>query len=124
MSEKSGAVVVPIHQRKTFSYEEACRLFPVVRRITERAYREFDTLAARLVALPEDDPRREEAIEACQTVIDRWIEKIRKLGCEVKGLWLVDFDSGTGYYCWKYPEPELNHFHTYEEGFRGRVPIH
>ena len=42
---------------------------------------------------------------------------------EIKGLWLVDFDSGAGYYCWKYPEPSLDYFHGYEEGFAGRLPL-
>ena len=36
---------------------------------------------------------------------------------------LVDWDAGDGYFCWRYPEPALAHFHGYEEGFAGRVPI-
>ena len=35
----------------------------------------------------------------------------------------LDFDKGDGYYCWKYPEPALNHFHGYEEGFGGRLSL-
>jgi hypothetical protein len=45
-------------------------------------------------------------------------------GLEIKGLWLVDFDNGSGCYCWRYPETGLDYFHTYEEGFRGRMRIH
>ena len=45
-------------------------------------------------------------------------------GCQAKGMWLVDFDTGEGYYCWHYPEPEICYFHGYDEGFRGRVKIH
>ena len=45
------------------------------------------------------------------------------LGADVKGLWLVDFDSGAGYYCWQWPEQELAFFHTYDEGFAGRTRI-
>ena len=56
-------------------------------------------------------------------VIERWAYDVRALGLEIKGLWLVDFDSGAGYYCWKYPEPALDHFHGYEEGFSGRLQI-
>ena len=37
------------------------------------------------------------------------------LGIDVKGLWLIDFDNGSGYYCWHYPEEGLQFFHTYEE---------
>jgi hypothetical protein len=45
------------------------------------------------------------------------------LGLEVKGLWLVDFDNGSGCYCWQWPEEELAFFHGYEEGFAGRTRI-
>ena len=31
-------------------------------------------------------------------------------GLEVKGLWLVDFDNGSGYYCWQYPEEGLQFY--------------
>ena len=56
-------------------------------------------------------------------VVQEWADELRTLGLEIKGLWLVDFDSGAGYYCWKYPEQSLNHFHSYEEGFAGRLPL-
>ena len=43
--------------------------------------------------------------------------------CVVKGLWLVDWDCGDGYYCWRYPEASIAHFHGYDDGFNGRMPI-
>jgi hypothetical protein len=52
-----------------------------------------------------------------------WARAMEALGLDVKGLWLVDFDSGSGYYCWRWPETELAYFHGYEEGFAGRVRI-
>jgi len=35
----------------------------------------------------------------------------------------VDFDSGAGYYCWKWPEESLSFFHGYQEGFAGRIRL-
>ena len=55
--------------------------------------------------------------------MQRWATSLTDLGIEVKGLWLIDFDCGSGYYCWKYPEPALQFFHGYEEGFSGRVQL-
>jgi len=52
-----------------------------------------------------------------------WARAMEALGLDVKGLWLVDFDNGSGYYCWRWPETELAYFHGYEEGFAGRVRI-
>jgi hypothetical protein len=39
-------------------------------------------------------------------------------------MWTVDFDAGTGCYCWQYPEPDLVYFYSYEDGFAGRVRVH
>ena len=48
------------------------------------------------------------------------MSKMERLGLVVKGLWLVDFDTGDGYLCWKYPELRINHYHEYNAGFAGR----
>ena len=60
---------------------------------------------------------------AIQAVIERWSREMEALGAEVKGVWLVDFDTGSGYYCWRWPETALDHFHGYEDGFDGRMRI-
>jgi hypothetical protein len=54
----------------------------------------------------------------------RWAREMEALGLEVKGLWLVDFDSGSGYYCWQWPEERLEFYHGHDEGFAGRARIH
>ena len=81
-----------------------------MQRITEDA-------VVRVSELPEEEP------EEYQRAIMEWAESVVALGVEVKGIWLVDFDSGGGYYCWRYPEPALEYFHGYEEGFSGRVKL-
>lgn len=96
--------------KKIFTYEQATALMPEVQRITEAAVERVDEL-------PDGDA------SAYQRVVMEWAESLLGLGLEVKGLWLVDFDSGGGYYCWRYPEPALEYFHGYEEGFGGRVKL-
>ena len=93
-----------------FSYTEAAALLPEVRRLTEDAYRRVEALG------PEPGPQAD-------TLITEWAQSLVEQGIEVKGLWLVDFDNGSGYYCWQYPEPALRFFHSYEDGFKGRMPI-
>lgn len=56
-------------------------------------------------------------------LIEAWNQKVRKLGGHPKGLWLVDIDAGDGYYCWKYPEPEVCYWHEYESGYTGRITL-
>ena len=96
--------------RKTFTYEEAAALLPEVQRLTADA-------ATRVDALPED------AVDEYQHIVQEWAEAVMSYGIDVKGLWLIDFDSGSGYYCWQHPEPSLQHYHGYEEGFPGRVKL-
>lgn len=108
-----------IRQGRTFSYEEALELFPVVRDRTAAAVEELEGLGLD-EAPDEDDPAGQ---ELRREVVARWASEIESLGCEVKGLWLVDWDSGDGYYCWRFPEPTVGHFHGYDEGFAGRLPL-
>lgn len=96
--------------KRIFTYEEAVALLPEVQQLTDDA-------ARRVEEMDSEDPSE------YQEVVAEWAEAVIALGIEVKGLWLVDFDSGAGYYCWKYPEPALEHFHGYDEGFGGRVKL-
>jgi hypothetical protein len=102
-------------RKRIFSYDEAAALLPEVRRLTEQAYRSVEALG------PEATATQGEAVTR---IVGEWAESVLALGIEVKGLWLVDFDNGSGYYCWRYPEEGLHYYHGYEEGFRGRIRIH
>lgn len=99
-------------KKKIFTLEQARVALPRVRELTSDAYSRYSELGEDADA--END--RQEVVRA-------WIEQLTALGVEIKGLWLVDFDSGAGYYCWKYPEASLEYFHGYEEGFAGRLPL-
>jgi hypothetical protein len=109
-----GAELVTLspQQKRIFTLEEARTLLPKVKELTSDAVFKFARLA-----------ETEESEEERQTVVGEWTREILALGAEIKGLWLVDFDSGAGYYCWKYPEASLEYFHGYEEGFAGRLPL-
>jgi hypothetical protein len=96
--------------RRTFTYEQAVALLPEIQRLTTEA-------ADRIDEMTTDDPAE------YQQVLTEWAEAMTGLGVEVKGLWLVDFDSGAGYYCWRHPEPALEYYHGYDEGFSGRVKL-
>jgi hypothetical protein len=105
--------------KKIFSYEEAAALIPEVQQLTVQAVAEVETLLS-VVTGTDVAP---EVSAQYQRIVSTWAEAIMDLGIEVKGLWLIDFDNGSGYYCWKYPEAALQYFHGYEEGFSGRVQL-
>ena len=107
-------------ETKTFSYDEAAALLPEVRALTEEAHRHVEDLR-RAAGSEREDAERFEA--RATAVVNDWAGRIRALGVDVKGIWLADFDNGSGYYCWQWPETSLQFYHSYDEGFAGRMRI-
>jgi hypothetical protein len=98
---------------RIFSYVEAVALLPEVKRLTAEAVQEVEGLQGEADTLT----------EGSLNVVSRWGAALQDMGIVVKGLWLIDFDNGSGFYCWRYPEERLEYFHSYESGFRGRMRI-
>lgn len=112
-------------ESRVFTLEEARLLMPLVRRLTREAVTRVERIEAELVGAEHVTPERvREAERDMRAAVEAWAAEIVSLGATIKGLWLVDFDNGAGYYCWQHPEPELCHYHDYEAGFPGRTPIH
>lgn len=109
--------------KRVFSYDEAISTFPAVRDVTAAAVRQIEALVNTLGSRDELEFRRDELEEAREKIVRMWAQEVSSVGCEVKGLWLVDWDSGDGYYCWRFPEETIAFFHAYEEGFSNRLPI-
>jgi hypothetical protein len=69
--------------------------------------------------------QRDRSAEGLKDAIDR----IREVGCEVKDvdLGLIDFPTlfhgREVYLCWRLGEPDIEYWHSVEEGFAGRKPI-
>jgi hypothetical protein len=109
--------------RSIFSLDQARELLPRVKHMTADAVRRAESLAAQLHGIPEDDPEHATLSAALRDVVTDWADELQELGAEAKGLWLVDFDNGDGYYCWCYPEHAITHYHGYADGFAGRMKI-
>jgi len=106
---------------RQWTLEGARAVLSDVRRRTERAVERADALVLEREGAVAEQAA---AIDArIQSVVERWAKEIEALGAEAKGVWLVDFDNGSGFYCWRWPEPELAWFHGYEDGFAGRTRI-
>ncbi len=98
-------------------------MLPEIQKMTAAAASQVEPLVAQLDALEEDSPEHAHLQASVSLIVSAWAEAVRDFGAEAKGVWLVDFDTGNGYYCWKHPEATLSHYHGYEDGFAGRMKI-
>jgi hypothetical protein len=108
---------------RSWSFAAAREIAAEVRRITAGAVAAVESLEAQRDQAAADPARRAALEQELARAVGGWVRAMEALGVEVKGRWLVDFDNGTGYYCWRWPETELEYYHGYDEGFAGRVRI-
>jgi hypothetical protein len=107
-----------------FTHQQALDLLPVIKKITDESCIKVEKLLTQLESVKGHDEGLAKMLEdQINDAVSTWQCKIEKLGAEGKGLWLVDFDNGNGFYCWKYPEQSIDHLHGYSEGFQSRKKI-
>jgi hypothetical protein len=116
--------IVNRHTVKIFSLVEVQNLLPLVYQVTEDAAKKTKYLMSCIEALRDNQSLRAIEIQnEVNVVIERWQNKVERLGAKPKGMWLADFDNGSGYYCWKFPEVKILFKHGYQDGFTGRILI-
>jgi hypothetical protein len=115
--------VVHMGGRKIFTLEEVQEILPVLRRVTEEAVREVERRQAQILSAGEGSDLADRTREQIEEIYRTWIGKVERLGGWPKGPWLVDFDNGIDFYCWQWPEDELEWAHPYETGIAGRYPL-
>ena len=109
---------------RMFTLAEAEELFPIVWRITRAAHAELEPHRRALETIAPMSPQLKPVERNYEVIVRRWVGKMERLGLVVKGLWLVDFDTGDGYLCWKFPELRIGHYHAYDQGFGARRRLH
>jgi hypothetical protein len=112
--------IVACKDPRVFTLGEARALFPLVRRLTRAAHQELEPVRRILEGIVPTNPKIRDVERDYETIVKRWVGKMERLGLVVKGLWLVDFDTGDGYLCWKFPELQIGYYHPYHEGYSGR----
>jgi hypothetical protein len=113
----------PVASRRIFTLAEARAVVPELLALTQGAAERFEAARTRQRTARQRS-RREVAERQMRAEVKAWQQAIRALGGCCAGLWLVRFDSGAGWYCWQFPEPDLSWFYSYAAGFAGRERIH
>ena len=130
---------------KTFTIDEAQSLLPVLESLLKRAIEEKQTAQAVESGLNElvqriyfsggmlVDPakvtRLRSEMDAHLKRVQESIAEIGAIGVQVKDLesGLLDFpcrvDDQVVLLCWRMGEPGIEHWHTMEDGFKGRQPV-
>ena len=125
--EQSGlAVIVQIGSPtdcELYVLAEASELLPVVRKITENAFDQLSRLDERLESMVLCDPRRTAIADEYEKIVRKWVASITRLGAIPNSLWRVDFDTGEGYLCWRFPELKIGYFRDYGSKFDDRMPV-
>ena len=117
--EEITSHVVNLNSKSIFSLAETNHLLDLINKITTKYQDRLSKVVTRVEQEGNPNTKAHLKMEA-QNIIDEWSSKIKKLGAKPSGVWNADFDFGEGYYCWKYPETSISHWHKYSEGFTNR----
>jgi len=127
--------------RTTYTVEAANKTLPLVRRIVSDAVRDYwrwqekirryeDISATRKPDQPNEEAERlERETQELAREIEGYVEEIRQLGVEMKGLdtGLVDFPAEVEgrpvWLCWQLGEDSVQYWHETDAGFAGRQPV-
>lgn len=105
------------------SLDSANAILPLVRKYTAEAVRRTEALSLQLQHLTKDSQEYKYVCKHYDEAVVGWAERVHRLGALAKGLWLVDFDTGSRYLCWSYPEVRIEYFHDYDGSFKTRKSL-
>ena len=112
-----------IGRQQVFNLNEAKALLPTVQKITQRLHAKNVDVEQRLQRLLMADPRRRYYQDVFRDNITEWKNKMEGLGVSVHHLWQVQFNVGTGYLCWQFPELVISHYFPADKDWDARIKL-
>jgi hypothetical protein len=114
--------VTYIKRPRRFTLEEANVFLPSIVKLTTEAIEKVQPLMKKL-----QDPRNLEdkklvTIQIQQTVA-HWTDQVLCFGAQTRGLWMVEFETGTNFFNWSYGEKEIMYQRDYNQSFDQRTLI-
>lgn len=116
--------VYSINTVRTFTADEAQTLLPIIYKITKHHSEIVKSLIDKVdVRQKSNDADSWKLEQEINVHIETWKNKVQKLGIIPRGLWIGDFPTEDGFYCWKFPEQSINYWHSKTDGYSKRVSI-
>ena len=112
-----------IGRAQIFDLSEANQLLPVVIKITQRLHVKNFEIESRLKRLLMADPRRRHYQDEFKENITEWKTKMEGLGVVVNNLWQIQFNVGSGFLCWQFPELVIAHFLPEDKSWEERIKL-
>jgi hypothetical protein len=125
--------------QKYFTVDQANRTLPLVSRIVgdiiheyadwKDKVRQYEMLVGAVSEETPDQVALRQRVEDLAARINGYIQELSSIGCLFKGFeeGLVDFlgrrDDRDVFWCWKFGEPRVQHWHEVDAGFAGRQPL-
>jgi len=93
--------IFPIFTQRVFSEDDVLEMLPVLQRVTVKTIDEVSEIQKRLQFIPKQEPLYTRVSAEAEKCLEKWSEKMQKLGMEPKGIWEVHFPAQDGAYVWK-----------------------
>ena len=135
----TGPTGRPMTDPKYFTLDQANRTLPLVSRIVRDIIneyaewkdhvRQYEMLVGAAAEESADQIALRNRVEDLAARINGYIQELAAIGCLFKGFeeGLVDFlgrrEDRDVFWCWKFGEPRIQHWHEVDAGFAGRQPL-
>lgn len=107
MESENVRSIYPLNQSKTFTYEEAMELIPLLIHISSKTKREVNVLNSQLSFVKNNSDKAISIQEKINQELQNWSEKVRRLGTIPVSLCKVRIPGVDAQYLWEYPEKKL-----------------
>lgn len=98
-----------LNKEKKFSEDEAYELVNLFMTITSKAKNKINGLNSRLEHYKFQNDLADDIQFELNTEIQKWSEKVRRLGGTPLALYKIKVPAQAGFYTWEYPSVELSH---------------
>lgn len=97
-----------------FSENEVQELVPLLYNISKKSKKIIDALSSQVKHFKNNSDMAEKMSLKSNREIQKWSEKMKRLGTNPLGLYKVKIPSKDGFYIWEYPSLDIDYYLNHE----------